>query len=633
MSFIIPLVWIFLVNGFSVKLFKKKFEICLPFTLITHVLFLFLTGFIHNISLGYYFGWLIAVLFCGWITWDIFKENNDALNLFFENYFSIGTIIFIILYIYLFLLFRLRGFSFWDEYGHWGIMVRETLRINDFYAVPESILHAHKDYPPFITLLEVLWCKLSGNSYTESYLYRGLQIFMFSLYLPLFSSLNKKNIKDWLKAVILTLIFVLLGITLSTLPTASDNALFYNSIYADWPLAVLCAYLLWLVYSLKHIDKFNIANIIITCVALLMSKQMGLPLYLLVVVFALIKFLIFYFDNKILKKQLVYSYILIIIIPFIVFLSWNFIINNYDLGGQFDIGKISILDIIMQTLTNSISIPWQVETNTNFTDAIFNRVLMDHPINLTYFAYIFLILLILIFIYLCFRKSTNKYVNLSLILLYGLGSVGYAVAMYILYMSSFGTFEGPALASFNRYMLTYLFIGNCLLIMISTWLINEYSNHDLIGVSVVLLVLLAFINSESIRDILITNEYRSNRTVSYTEAIKDIKELESDTKLLIIQQWQSGSDLSIMYKYDLLYTNIDYEMISLREKLWLTDYAVILSQAEWITLLKEFDYLYTLYPDEYFIENYWTPITETELLNRRIFRIIENDGVVNLELK
>ena len=84
-----------------------------------------------------------------------------------ELIFSIGLISFISIYVLYIILDYKRRFTTFDEWYHWGMMVKESLRLDKFYSVAESNLHIHKDYPPFISILEVIFCKFSGG-YSES---------------------------------------------------------------------------------------------------------------------------------------------------------------------------------------------------------------------------------------------------------------------------------------------------------------------------------------------------------------------------------------------------------------------------------------------------------------------------------
>lgn len=90
--------------------------------------------------------------------------------------------IFILLYIFCFITNQDKEFVSWDEFSHWGMFLKESLRLDSFYC-NSPIYFAHKDYVPAITLFETLWCKLSLR-YSEADAYRAIQIFMYDLFFP-----------------------------------------------------------------------------------------------------------------------------------------------------------------------------------------------------------------------------------------------------------------------------------------------------------------------------------------------------------------------------------------------------------------------------------------------------------------
>lgn len=633
MDFLVSSLWLFLSTGFFVKALNKRFEICLPLTLIIQTFIVYFSGFINKISYGYYSTWIICILFSILIIIDLINEKRDNLKIFIKNYFTIGLVVFFFIYLYFYFLYANYGFSFWDEFMHWGVMVMETLRTNSFYAVHESLLTIHKDYPPFISLIEVLWCKLFGNVYQENLCFLGLHTFMFSLFMPLFANLKINKWFDWIKALVITLCTLLIGLTLSLMPTANDLALYYNSIYIDWVLALLCAYCLSLVYKIKTIEIFDVVNISLSASALLMAKQMGMPLFLIVIAFAIIKFTYLFIKKQITKKLFILSILSIILVPILIYLSWKSIINIYDLVGQFEVQDISYFQIIKQAITGNIEIEWQIVTHNNFIEALLHRPLVNF-MNMSYFAYIAFICALLTLVTFIYKKYIFQ--NICLIILYFGGSVCYALVMYILYMSSFGALEGPPLASFNRYMMSYLFIGSCLVIMIAIELINnnDISKKGILKLLSVLLIILPFINTKSLSDLLITKEYKgTSENEEFLDFIKDIEALNRGTKLLIINQWENDAGTSIMYKYALLYSGIEFNIVALRTPEWHTDFARDISFEEWIELLNNYEYIYMLFPDDHFIEKYWLPLNTVDLYNQGMYRIIKTNEIPELVLE
>lgn len=76
-----------------------------------------------------------------------------------------------------------RSFTQWDELSHWGMMTKEMLCLDNWYSVPTSRLLVHKDYPPFVSIIEMLGCKLAGG-YSEAKAYLMLHLFSISMVTP-----------------------------------------------------------------------------------------------------------------------------------------------------------------------------------------------------------------------------------------------------------------------------------------------------------------------------------------------------------------------------------------------------------------------------------------------------------------
>lgn len=106
---------------------------------------------------------------------------------------------------------------------------------------------AHKDYVPGITLFEVIWCKLNGR-YAEADVYRAIQIFMFSLLMPMFEGISEyieeniyistntiKNIKYRLFQLVAVIIVMLIPLVFSV----SNAFCFYHSIYCDVAVGIV----------------------------------------------------------------------------------------------------------------------------------------------------------------------------------------------------------------------------------------------------------------------------------------------------------------------------------------------------------------------------------------------------------
>ncbi len=458
MFYFVSLFWILSISGLLVILFKRKFEMVCTISILFGGLILYFFGFINHISYGYYFSYVFVLLFyLILIKWFIKKEYNKLIE-FRDNYFGSGLFWFIAFCVYSFFLYKYTGFSNCDEFTHWGPMLKETIRLDGFYAQDASKLIMHKDYPPLFTLIEVLYMGFNGFNFHEPYAYVALVTFMFSMFLPVFSNYKVKDKKDWLKSLICFVAVILVGLTLDKTDTASDYAFVYNSIYVDWCLALFCAYGLYMTYKEKEWSMFRFVSLGLILVSFVLMKQMGLVFYIVVLLYAFVKVL--FIDKKLDKRMLIKGVVFLIAVPILFYLSWKYVVKLYSISGQFQIGQLSIKEFFTIISGNS-EITWKYEAFRNYCSNLIHRPIILHPFKMAYFTYVLVIILLINLIF-WFKKD-----GFYLSGVYLIGSIGYAIAMLLLYTLAFDVDEAPYLASFDRYMVSYLYCGSTLVVLLA----------------------------------------------------------------------------------------------------------------------------------------------------------------------
>jgi hypothetical protein len=171
-------------------------------------------------------------------------------NFIFSYLITPGFVLFLIFYIYLFVLNQNRGYEYYDDFDHWGPMVKEMLRIGNLYDVPESLEVVHRDYPPIVQLLRYLFCTLGGG-YSESLCFMTQQVLVYSFFISCFNSVWK-NFK-----LIRSIIFI--GISLLTpLFSGADPAGIIISVQIDVPMAIITGYLIYSVSKSEWIPPDQI---------------------------------------------------------------------------------------------------------------------------------------------------------------------------------------------------------------------------------------------------------------------------------------------------------------------------------------------------------------------------------------
>ncbi len=204
---------------------KKTFGSALSFSLMIIPIILFLSQMIfETFKVGLYLIYGLAVIGFGITIYKIIKRDKN----FLKNIFSKGFFAFIIIVVLIFIIDYHKHFWEFDEIAHWGEMVREMTRIDKFYSVKESLLVWHKDYPPFLSLFELLWC--SVLKYSEETVSIAFHVYMFGIICPyLVDKINKKINILFLPLIIMLVILML------------DPYQIFKSIQRDLILAVMGA--------------------------------------------------------------------------------------------------------------------------------------------------------------------------------------------------------------------------------------------------------------------------------------------------------------------------------------------------------------------------------------------------------
>lgn len=619
MSRLIALFWILSQNGLITLYNKKRSESNYPLVFICGVFLLYVAGFFTQLQLDYLLSWITVLLF--WIRLAVlfWKKDEERLIEFRDNFLTIGNAVFVLLFLYICQKYKYTFFRYWDEFSHWGPMVRESIRYNTFYSTAASNLYIHKDYPPFFPLLNVLFCDLFGGEYAENRLYIAQNTFMLSLFVTPLAHLKQKNAKDWGAALLYVLIFLLCAFTVQLTPDSSDSAVVYRSVYVDWPMALFGAYTIYLVCfgirENKIADLFAAGACIFT---LLCMKQMGYILAFMAVVIFLIQ------RHLVEKQPLRLSYLALLLCPVFLRFVWKFYCDAIRVSGDAQFLPLDLIQKSISLISGQWQLEgWQTEAFQNYMKAISTRPLMVFPVSLSYYP---IALIITLGMALLLRKRKQLYVAL----LYLLGSIAYSVVMLLLYMFPFGPFEGPTLASFNRYLFSYLYLGICFVVLLGGEILLERKEHRFLSLTVLLACFILFADYRLYPDLLPEKRSEPKDSEAFEEVLEHVNYYDGK-KILAIEQYNKINLLQIK----LIYYGVPKERVRFlrlengEQRLGIS---AEMSFEEWKELLREYDLLYLEFADSYFIENYWEKLTEENLYNNSFYEITDNNGTPDVKV-
>jgi hypothetical protein len=343
-----------------------------------------------------------------------------------------------------------KTFVDWDDFTHWGQMVKEMMRLDQLYDVPQSLSINHKDYPPIPQLFEYYWCQVT-NKFNERNCLNALQLFTLA---PLISIIPTKMNKSRLVIIFSVPTLLLL------VPVVFFNRLFYQDTLVDVQLGIIGGFAIYQFITNKIInnkllnppetrtkrpeqnkdihrspeqtqmrtslfkfaessiteDYIKFINLCLTLGVLVLFKSTGIFYLFLIAIVALTNLLrskIILHRNKSLPAQAksinthkingtfqkiklnqnksVWFILFWTAFPFLAFVSWELRILHYNNAGQGFLNLEKITNLIQGKFES-----YQQESTTNFISAVFNQDLADFnipnpfegftPLSITYFG-------------------------------------------------------------------------------------------------------------------------------------------------------------------------------------------------------------------------------------------------------
>jgi len=589
-SFILPLLYIIFYTYSLTILFKKiKFEHALPLTLILSAIIMYISLYLFKTI---YFGLGLNVGLCLIFPIHLIK-NKYSLKEIKKEYLTNGLISFIFIYIVIYLYDLNRYYTRWDELSHWGKMVKEIIRLDNFYSIDASHLLVHKDYPPIFPLMETLYTFISGG-FKETYLIRCIHVFEASIILSIFNHDKKVDIKNTVLKTLLVFIFMCL------LTFLFDSEVFINSIYTDIPLSFLVGYILFYIFRKNKYDSIFFITISILFIFLLLTKQIGLPLYLVCLLFLVLKLIFNKYKFNI--KRILLVILSVIIIPIIFLFSWNNYKHNLGLVGQFETSDIKINEL-PGIINKTEGEEWQQIASEKYMKALYTENITGSYIKITILSLIIIIPLITAILFVNMKDKIEKknYVILGISLIVGL--IGYLLMMYLLYVFNFGPVESPILASYDRYLSCYILI--VLYSLISIFIYYKDINYKyLIILTIVVGALIRPHQYLRLRPDLIVLPNHLYDASKYAAYVID-NHTEVDDKVFILdQQEKNGAVFYVNYFSNKVKTNlVNYELTNI---------------INYKDILKDYNYLYVY------------SLTTNELELNKLYKIEISNDEVNL---
>lgn len=614
--------------------FKKKFSSSLAPAYMTHILFVLLSGLVlKKLSIGIYVGVVFATVF---LVVYFFKHKLKPAATFWNIMLNEGGMVFTTFYLFCFILNFKKCFISWDEFSHWGMFLKESLRLDCLYCM-SPLSFSHKDYVPAMTLFETIWCKLSFR-YAESDVYRAIQAFMFSMLMPLSEYFGVNNLEDlkgirntkankrFIKFTSIVIIFLI-----PLLFNTSNAFYFYHSIYCDIALGIL---LYWCVFEVYKNTIHNIYTDIILTIGisvLVLTKQTAMALIPLVIGLILFKFIGLSKWRG--KGKPWFIIIPMTIVPSVLWIWFNTFVKNYmdGLDGRQSYGGMK-LSSIKEVFTNPqhSTISYLKVLKNAYIDAIIHRDILIHG------SYAVVIIFIVISFVIITQFVNDKDKKISIIIAgiwTGACSIYYALLMYFLYATAFSEYEVKKLASYERYMNTFVLAA--IFLLLAVYYDSQIWKNHIRGLYFVLLFMvldLSFLHVSAFDQMLPGNITRDiEKMRPYTNCASEIvNSTASDSGIYIIKRGDNG-DFLFRQRYYCSPRRIGGGSIGP-----MVDEGDIFSKdisvAELVETLSDYDYIYFSDLDEAFQSKYSDAFEDpSKMVSGHLYKITCVDSKVRLE--
>lgn len=618
-SLFIPAIVLIVLNGCVAITLKKLFGQCLPITMMSVVYLLYFSQILFS---TFYYAFAIIVLFCvGTAGYLALKRVNVPRELIATT----GLTEFIMIYGF----FSVLNFNKWvlisDEFCHWGLMVKEMVRLDRFYCVPWSHMIFHAEYPPFLSLFEYFWVMLCGR-YSEMGIQVALNVFLVSILAVPFHE-KQMNIS---KRDVIRSVFKIFAIILIIEIFDVDDM--FSTVYKDLALPIIFAYAFTLLITRSALkNAFGYIAFLMASGAVVLTKELGIAFLLILIMAYSVYSIILLRDGYPISKAIL-RIMGVIVIPVLFRYTWNqYVSMNNVPRGQFSLTKIdpaAYLDVLRMGGSNSRKTAFL-----SFIKALIKNTITD-GITLTYVTAFFFFAVILLLIVKKYRDIVDiRFVNGSA-LVFICGTGGFAFTMSVLYLFCFSEKEMLGLASFGRYMSSYL-LAEALTIFfffLTLWISED--NFDKYKVNVALILtgffLLTFAPSTTFwipQSVRMGPFATVNNDLSFknNEYANDIAaKTEENTRILLV-----SSDRSDM--------SGEYIRYILNDRIIGSDYIESEMTEEGIDMEQQvndnigsYDYVYVLHTDNGLNQALSDLLSHKDVKERTVYKVDNNHGGYSL---
>lgn len=579
---------------------NKKFEDTLPLAFTTIVIILLGFGVVGILKSGVIILLIGFAVLLGTSIVKIFKSSNS--KEICQNFFTPCFVVFSILLVYFVYTLYGKLYDGFDEFSHWGDVVK-AMTVYDKFSTDPEMNSLFPTYPPgmslllyFVTKIDIL---VSGKEYTEYLSIIGSCMFTVSFIIPAFRFIKHKPL-DYISALI-----IIIGMPQFLFFSA------YTYVFIDAFLGIVFGATMLQILFVEDKDWIYDLTVCSSAFVLVLAKDAGILFSVMIVIAYIVDRIVIY-DKK--CDKLYFNIIKMILMPIFAIavpkLLWNYCINRDGAKKVFP-SQYNISDYI-GVVTGKID-SYRRESYDNFNTAIFNSDILDEytGVRVSYFVLaVILSVAVTTFIILLIKYGkVKRSTGLVVLVVSSLSMFIYMWGMRITYMYNFSEYDAIILTSFCRYM-NIGFVGIWTAIFIALfYAVYEKKNMRYVNV-ILLLVVVALTNPIKFEYKVLTRQlvneaedYRKDID-SFAEKIKEC--VDKNDRIYYVSQEASDYNFYTMHTSARPCKILNWHGWSLGGPFYEKDYfSVQKSSEDFINeLALNYDYLAIQNINESFVDSY-----------------------------
>ncbi len=498
--------------------FRKRFELTIPVFCLLSVFVLYFFGIFGGLVYGVYTVYGLGIL--GLLSAVFFAIKNKTFT------FNPGILVFLFFMVLAWWAQKGRLLSSFDEFTHWGLTVKN---IYYFDRLPNHAASSVRfpGYPPGTALLQYFFVKGTG-AYSDAAIFSAHNVLYYCLMMPLFQDIKKKGLFKTLIAVALVLIVPIVF-----------YADFFTEIYVDAMLGILLAYSL-ITYFVSEHDVFKTLNISLVLFVLCITKASGKGLAILALLIMLMDGLRFKRETFEPYKQSAVKKACRILCPVLSVLvaaySWKIYLAVTGTSGPWDTSGVTL-----KAITDVFALGRGSETHMTIIGNFIKAFFEEYTTSFNFVVSLAGSLAVLALLYFGYattaanKQGIRRFYAFSLSIFTGFFI--YAFSLLTLYLFAFSVYEGTLLASFERYVGTYLIA--IFVFIISLIIIKDTDRKKRNALSVlVTLLLIITVNLQPLLDITILRsasvKIAADKVTSMNGIVKVQQYADIDDKTYIV---------------------------------------------------------------------------------------------------